>query len=178
MLFCRKIPWTLSVAPKPHLYNIILTLVARALIKYDTLLTPLLRPPMPPAGATPLRLSATSLCISQCTQQTLLSRNITDSVGLSSQAKIGLICAGAVVFVLLLATLAWFLLRCRSISTFSAPPRGTLPPNFEEPEVNYNEPQLLTGFPNGVSSVYPRSAQDRYSYRPSNGIVPPGMSVI
>jgi hypothetical protein len=70
---------------------------------------------MPPITALPAHLSIISFYKLRCNQHSLWSRNITDSAGLSSQAKIGLISAGAVVFVLLVLVLTWYLRRRKII---------------------------------------------------------------
>jgi hypothetical protein len=66
---------------------------------------------MPPLTTVLPRLGTMSPCNSECIQPMIWSRNITDSAGLSSQAKIGLISAGAVAFVLVVLILPWFLVR-------------------------------------------------------------------
>jgi hypothetical protein len=67
---------------------------------------------MPPTTAKPMHLSKMPVSRPHWSLSILRSRYITDGPGLSSQAKIGLISAGAIICVLLLLILAWYLARC------------------------------------------------------------------
>jgi|SRR5277367_6591950 len=69
---------------------------------------------MPRPTATLFRLSTASLCESQCTQPILWLRDIADNAELSSLAKIGILGACALIFLLLVILLARFLLRRRA----------------------------------------------------------------